>query len=135
MIRVFDIPEAEIEMLAIRARGPGGQHVNKVSSAIHLRFDVYASSLPDRVKLRLSKLEDVQLSRAGVIVIKAQRFRSQGKNRADALARLEALFVRAQRARKRRKPTKPTRASVKRRLDSKRKQSEQKKLRGNIPKD
>ncbi len=135
MIRVFDIPEAEIEMLAIRARGPGGQHVNKVSSAIHLRFDVYGSSLPDRVKLRLSKLEDAQLSRAGVIVIKAQRFRSQEKNRADALARLDALFVRAQRARKRRKPTKPTRASVKRRLDSKRKQSEQKKLRGNIPKD
>ena len=135
MIRVFDIPEAEIEMLAIRARGPGGQHVNKVSSAIHLRFDVYASSLPDRVKLRLSKLEDVQLSRAGVIVIKAQRFRSQEKNRADALARLDALFVRAQRASKRRKPTKPTRASVKRRLDSKRKQSEQKKLRGSVPKD
>ena len=96
MIHTSDIPESEIEMLAIRASGPGGQHVNKVSSAIHLRFDVSASSLPDAVKQRLSKLPDVRLSRAGVIVIKAQKFRSQEKNRADALARLEALLMKAQ---------------------------------------
>ena len=135
MIHMSDIPESEIEMLAIRASGPGGQHVNKVSSAIHLRFDVSASSLPGAVKQRLSKLPDVRLSRAGVIVIKAQKFRSQEKNRADALARLEALLMQAQRVRKARRPTRPTRASVKRRLDSKRKQSRQKKLRGRVPAD
>ena len=135
MIHMSDIPESEIEMLAIRASGPGGQHVNKVSSAIHLRFDVSASSLPDAVKQRLSKLPDVRLSRAGVIVIKAQKFRSQEKNRADALARLEALLMQAQRVRKARRPTRPTRASVKRRLDSKCKQGQQKKLRGRVPTD
>ena len=135
MIHASDIPETEIEIQAIRASGPGGQHVNKVSSAIHLRFDVSTSTLPDAVKRRLLKLRDATLSRSGVIVIKAQKFRSQEKNRADAFARLEALLIRAQRERKKRRTTKPTKASVKRRLDSKRKQSHQKKLRGSVPSD
>jgi len=132
MIRLSDIPESEIEMVQIRASGPGGQHVNKVSSAIHLRFDVRASSLPQTVKQRLLQLADTRLSSDGVIVIKAQSYRSQEKNRADALARLEELLLKAQRIRKKRKATKPTKASVKRRLDNKRKQGQQKKLRGKV---
>jgi len=129
MLYVSDIPETEIEITAIRASGPGGQHVNKVSSAIHLRFNVAASSLPEAVKQRLLNLRDVKLSKAGVVVIKAQKFRSQEKNRADAISRLDALLMQAQRVRKVRRSTKPTRASTIRRLNSKRKQAQQKRLR------
>jgi len=135
MIRVSDIPVSEIDLQAIRASGPGGQHVNKVSSAIHLRFDVYASSLPQLIKQRLLALPDVRLTQAGVIVIKAQKFRSQEKNRADALNRLEELLLKAQRISKTRRKTRPTRASVKRRLDAKRKQGERKKMRRRVPTD
>jgi len=129
MLYVSDIPETEIEITAIRASGPGGQHVNKVSSAIHLRFNIAASSLPEAVKQRLLNLRDVKLSKAGVVVIKAQKFRSQEKNRADAISRLDALLMQAQRVRKVRRSTKPTRASTIRRLNSKRKQAQQKRLR------
>ena len=108
MIRIIDIPHSEIEMLAIRASGPGGQHVNKVASAIHLRFDVNRSSLPLVIKQRLLDLSDVRLTQAGVIVIKAQKFRSQEKNREDALKRLEGLLAKAQRTKKTRQSIRPT---------------------------
>lgn len=132
MIRVSDIPENELEFTAIRASGPGGQHVNKVSSAIHLRFDVGASSLPDPIKGRLLRLPDARITGDGLINIKAQNFRSQEKNRADALERLDELLQAAQRVRKPRRKTNPTKASVKKRLDTKRKQGDRKKLRGKI---
>ena len=103
----------------MRAQGAGGQNVNKVSSAVHLRFDIAASSLPDVVKARLAALPDSRVTQAGVVVIKAQEHRSQEMNRADALARLQALVDRAAVPRKARRPTKPTLASVKRRLEGK----------------
>lgn len=130
MITVADIPESQIEFVAIRASGPGGQHVNKVASAIHLRFDITNSSLPDGLKAQLLALADSRISTDGLVVIKAQRFRSQDKNRADALGRLDELLKKAQRKRKPRRKTKPSRSSVRKRLDSKKKQGNQKKLRG-----
>jgi len=113
------IPADELEWSAIRAQGAGGQNVNKVSSAIHLRFDVAASSLPDPVKARLLALHDRRLSEEGVVVIKAQRHRSQDLNRRDALERLNALVARAAEEPLVRKPTRPTRASKRRRLEAK----------------
>ena len=132
MITVNDIPSGEIEMSGIRASGPGGQNVNKVSSAIHLRFDVRNSSLPEPIRNRLLLMDDSRMTADGVIVIKAQSFRTREKNRADALARLDELLQRAQRVRKVRKPTRPGKGAVKRRLDSKKRQGQQKKLRGKI---
>ncbi len=127
-----EIPDAEIDIQAIRAQGAGGQNVNKVSSAIHLRFDIGASSLPDFYKQELLKLRDKRISNDGTIVIKAQRYRSQDKNRTEALSRLQALVKSVALPRKKRKPTKPTIGSIKRRVDSKTRRGQLKGLRGRV---
>jgi len=126
------IPDEEIELSAIRSQGSGGQNVNKVSSAIHLRFDINASSLPDFYKHRLRLLADRRISKEGVIIIKAQQYRTQEKNRADALSRLQALIRSVVAVKKKRRPTRPTRSSQRKRMDSKTKRGKTKLLRKRV---
>lgn len=133
--RTVNIPEHEIEMSAVRSQGAGGQNVNKVATAIHLRFNVPASSLPDRYKERLLQLNDQRITREGVIVIKAQEHRSQEQNREEALQRLQAMIQGAIALPKPRMPSKPTRSSQRKRLDRKTKRSNLKAMRGKVTED
>ncbi len=128
----IEIPLREIEISAVRAQGPGGQHVNKASTAVHLRFDIKVSSLPEFYKKRLMSLHDRRISKDGVIIIKAQDYRSQNQNKEEALTRLKELLLRAAKKRKKRKPTRPTIASQKKRVESKIKRGQLKRSRGKV---
>ena len=128
----ISIPDEEIQLSAIRAQGAGGQNVNKVSSAIHLRFDIHASSLPEVCKQRLLAMRDQRISGEGVIVIKAQQYRTQEKNREDALKRLEELIKSAILVKKSRRPTRPSKRAKQKRMDNKTRRGQVKSMRGRV---
>ena len=130
--KTITVPETEIEMHAVRSQGAGGQNVNKVASAIHLRFDIQSSSLSEAVKQRLLQMGDQRITRDGTVIIKAQSHRSQDKNRQEALDRLRELIKSALAVRKKRKPTKPSLAARQRRIENKKQRSRLKNLRGKV---
>lgn len=128
----ISLNDSEVDISAIRAQGAGGQNVNKVSSAIHLRFDIHASSLSDVIKQRLLDSKDSRITKEGVLIIKAQQFRTQERNRIDALERLQSFIIQATHVNKNRRPTKPSRNAKRKRVDEKTQRGKTKALRGKV---